>query len=96
MPRRFLIAIAVILGGCGVQISEKTNPSPRFPEAQYTATTFWYSNNKAEPRRKMLRAAARTCHLSKDAAETPLLWQEPYGLAGTWWLDFACPAPETD
>ncbi len=95
MPRMILAALAVFVGACDVQISPRTQPLPSFPEAQYTANTFWYSNDRTVPKKRMLRAAAKACQVPKGSVERLLIWQEPYGLHGSWWLDFACPSRTT-
>lgn len=94
MVRLVCIWGVLLLAGCGAvtitPISTRL-ARPSLPRPQFTAETFWLSNNTSAPKRWMLSAAARQCGSDVETAETDLPFLGPYGLAGTWLLDFACP-----
>ena len=88
------LSVAIALVGCGatVQPIEEGNPR-RDGGYQLVAQTFWFSNNPSLPMRWMIRAAAKTCRLPNDTAREVIPHSGPYGIHGSWNLDFACPAP---
>ena len=91
MVRLTSVAIGLLLAGCSaVEISPKEHPRSELPEPQFTATTFWYSNNKSVPKRRLLRAAEKKCRVPSQLPESPLQSQGPYGIHGSWFLDFSC------
>ena len=91
MVRLTPAAIALLLGGCAaVEITPREHPRPELPEPQFTATTFWYSNDTSVPERRLLRAAEEKCRADPQLPQAALRSQGPYGLHGRWFLDFSC------
>ncbi len=90
--RLVCIWVGLLLTGCAdVTITPSRMPKPELPVPQFTAVTSWYSNDTSVPKRRMLRAAAKQCGLEEQAPESVLPFRGPYGVHGTWFLDFACP-----
>ena len=80
------------MAGCaGVEIRPTAHPRADLPEPQFTAATVWLSNDSRIPKARMLRAAVRAC-AGAERQDVALPVGEPYGVHGTWFLDFACRA----
>lgn len=91
MVRITTVVIVLLLAGCAaVEISPKEYPRSDLPEPQFTAKTFWYSNNTSVPKRRLLRAAEERCRVLSQVPDSTLLSRGPYGLGGSWFLDFSC------
>jgi hypothetical protein len=89
---KWVIWVVLFLAGCGkVTIFPSGSPIPGLAEPQFTATTFWYSNNSSAPKRRMLLAAVEECGLQLPLVESSLPHRGPWGIHGEWFLNFACP-----
>lgn len=90
-----LSSVTMALAGCGgasVQSIEEGS-TKRDDGYQLVARTSWLSNDPTLPMDWMMRAAAKTCRLPNDTAREVIPNSGPYGIHGSWFLDFACPAP---
>ncbi|MDP0930191.1 hypothetical protein Q0601_23715 [Paracoccus onubensis] len=94
MMRGAVVLLYLLLSGCAqVEIISRSTHDASDPEYRYTARTFFYSNNMETPRKRMLKAATKFCQVPLGASETQMNWRGPYGIHGTWMLDFSCSAP---
>ncbi len=85
------MVVAAVLAGCGaVDIEPRALPRPDLPQPQFTAITFWPSNDPSKPTELLADAAVRACRQSADPMSSALFSPAPYGVHGTWMLDFAC------
>ncbi len=83
---RIWLAAVFLVSGC-VTVEPNPKSNELLPEPQFVAKTFWYSNKNAAPEAWMLRAAARSCGTSEGENLQRI---GPYGLAGSWFLEFSC------
>lgn len=87
MKRIIVIVLCIgAVASCGVTIAPAERPFDSVPTPQFVAETFWYLNNNALPKARMLRKAARFC----DQPSSDLVSSGPYGLHGSWFLNFSC------
>ena len=81
-----LVLIGFAFAGCGISVAPMPQVNAQASPYQYKATTFWYSNNTAVPLARALRKAALVC----DQPKEDISHRGPYGLGGTYFVDFSC------